>query len=204
MKKSVRFILTVLVLGSYLLSACAGAAPQVNDTGGSPDVNSNEVVDVNDNVNDNSSQTNENTNDVQGNENDDNGNDNGDDNSNDSSDDDLEFRGVVEALTAESITINGVVYNLADFTEFKDVVSVGDQIKIHYIVNADGTFTIREVELSSGDDDNANYNSNSNNNDDSNGNSNDNDDDNSNNGNSNDKDDDKDNNNGNNNEKDDD
>lgn len=209
MKKSVRFIFTVLVLGSYLLSACAGAAPQGDDAGESPGVNSNEVLDVNENVNDNSSQTNENASDVQDNENDDNGNDNGDDNSNDnsndSSDDDLELHGVIEALTAESITINGVVYNLADFTEFKDVVSVGDQIKIHFIVNADGTFTIREIELSSGDDDNANYNSNSNNNDDdSNGNSNDNDDDdddNSNDGNSND---DKDDDNDNNNEKDDD
>lgn len=206
MQKSVRFILTVLVLGSILLSACAAATPQGDDTVGGPGANSNETMDVNGNVNDNSSETNENANDVQGNENDDNGNDNGndngDDNSNSASDDDLEFHGIVEALTETSITIDGVVYNFADFTEFKDVVSVGDQIKIHFIVNEDGTFTIREIELSSNDDDDTNDNSNSND-DDSNSNSNDNEDDhdddddnsndsNSNDDNDNDRDDDKD------------
>lgn len=99
----------------------------------------------------------------------------------------VEIFGVVESLTETTITVNGVTYNiLADFTEFKDVISVGDQVKIHVIVNADGTFTIREIEISIGDDnDNANINSNVNSNDD-NGNDSNSNDDNSNDDNSND------------------
>jgi len=204
MQKSVRFILTVLLLGSFVLSACAGAIPQGDDGGGSPDANSNEVIDVDGNVNDNGSDVNENDNDSQGNENDngDDGsndndaqgddNDNSNDNSNDASDDTLEFNGVVDAITDTSIVIDGVEYNLADFTEIKDLVTVGDQVKIHVIVNADGTFTISEIELSSGDDDdddNSNSNLNSNDNDDD-SNDNSDDDDNSNDSNSNDDDDD--------------
>lgn len=193
MQKSIRYIMTVLVLGSFLLSACAGAAPQGDDSGDGPQANSNEVIDADGNVNDNNSDANENASDAQENENDngnDNDNNNGDDNA---SGDDLEFSGIVDAITDTSIIIDGVEYSLADFTEIKGLVSVGDQVKIHVIVNADGTFTIREIELSSGDDGNSNGNSNSNNNgDDSNDNSNDDDDDNSNDSNSNDNDDDKD------------
>jgi len=170
MQKSIRFVITVLILGSFLLSACAGAAPQGDDAGGSSDANSNEVIDVDGNVNDNGSDVNENDNDSQGNENDNDNdaqgddNDNSNDNSNDPSDDALEFNGVVDAITDTSIVIDGVEYNLADFTEIKDLVSVGDQVKIHVVVNDDGTFTISEIELSSGDDDgdgNSNGNSNS-------------------------------------------
>ena len=97
--------------------------------------------------------------------------------------DQLELRGVIEAMTNTSITINGVIYNFADFTEFKDSVSLGDMVKIHFVVNADGTFTIRGIELSSGGEDdnsnnNANFNGNDNDDDDnSNDNHNDNDDD---------------------------
>ena len=87
-----------------------------------------------------------------------------------------------------SITIGGVTYSLATFTEFKNLIAVGDQVKIHVTVNADGTLTIREIEKSDGttvgddddnsNDDNSNYNSNDNGNDDnSNDNSNDDDDD---------------------------
>jgi len=78
----------------------------------------------------------------------------------------VEIFGVVESMTETAITINGVTYNIvADLTEFNDVISVGDQVKIHVILNADGTFTIREIELSLGDDngnnnDNTNVNSN--------------------------------------------
>jgi hypothetical protein len=56
----------------------------------------------------------------------------------------------VEAITDTTITINGVEYNLADFTEFKSAVSVGDQVRIIIVINTDGTFTIGEIELSSG------------------------------------------------------
>jgi hypothetical protein len=60
-----------------------------------------------------------------------------------------EVFGTVEAITADTITIDGVVYNLAQgFTEIKDPLTVGDQVKLHLIVNADGTFTVREIEKS--------------------------------------------------------
>lgn len=62
-----------------------------------------------------------------------------------------EIFGSVEAITADTITVNGVTYNLAQgFTEIKDVLAVGDQVKLHVIVNADGTFTVREIEKSTG------------------------------------------------------
>ena len=56
-----------------------------------------------------------------------------------------EILGAVEAMTANTITISGVTYNLASFTEIKDIVAVGDQVKLHVILNADGTFTVREI-----------------------------------------------------------
>jgi hypothetical protein len=59
-----------------------------------------------------------------------------------------EIFGAVEALTINTITINGVTYNLAQSTEIKDIVAVGDQVKLHVIRNADGTFTVREIEKS--------------------------------------------------------
>ncbi|HLO29127.1 MAG TPA: DUF5666 domain-containing protein [Anaerolineales bacterium] len=56
--------------------------------------------------------------------------------------------GMVEAIQGDTITVSGVTYNLAAFTEFKDALTVGDQVKIHVTVNADGTFTVREIEKS--------------------------------------------------------
>lgn len=108
----------------------------------------------------------ENTNDGNSND-DDNGNEDNDNGNNDNNDNDVndndgadenEVFGEVEAVTADSITVGGVIYMLAEFTEFKDAIAVGDQVKIHVIVNADGTFTIREIEKTDdlGDDDNSN------------------------------------------------
>jgi hypothetical protein len=95
-----------------------------------------------------------------------------------------EFSGVVEAITTDSITISGVTYSLAAFTELKDIIAVGDQVKIHVIANADGTLTIREIEKVSGtgigsgnSNSNSNLNSNDDNSNDSNSNANSNDDD---------------------------
>ena len=62
-----------------------------------------------------------------------------------------EIFGTVEAITAGTITIDGVTYNLAQgFTEIKNALTVGDQVKVHVIANANGTFTIREIEKSTG------------------------------------------------------
>lgn len=59
-----------------------------------------------------------------------------------------EVFGTVEALTATTITVNGVTYTLANSSEIKDALSVGDNVKLHVMVNADGTVTVREVENS--------------------------------------------------------
>jgi len=270
-KKSYRFLVTILMVGTYLLSACGGALPQQSDsqqgntvgssqstgtvfTGtveskegtmwlisgqqvnvdGSTSIDSNiQVGDIvrveasvnangavvalnievsspdDNNVNDNAANDNA-SNDNGSNTDDDNANANDNSNTNDNSNNapsgaEEEVFGMVEAITADSITIDGITYSIASFTEFKDFIAVGDQVKIHVIVNSDGAFTIREIEKSTstgiGDDngnsndDNVNFNSNSN---DDHG-SNDNSDDHSN-GNSNDDDDHDDNSNGNSND----
>jgi len=217
-------MLTVLFLGAYLLSACAGAAPQSASPEKAQKVSASEVVftgtvesmngnqwtidgqqvtvdastaldanikvgdvvkveanvsqdgsvqavkiesSVPDDANANSNDTN-NANDTNANANansntNGNSNDNGNSNGNDSTGGQQnEVTGVVEAITSDMITIDGVVYNLANFTEFKDGIVGGDQVKVHLIVNADGTFTIREIEKSTdiGTNDNSNSNSN--------------------------------------------
>ena len=61
-----------------------------------------------------------------------------------------EVYGVVDAISSSSVTVDGVTYSVADFTEFKDVIAVGNQVKLHVVANADGTFTISEIEKTTG------------------------------------------------------
>jgi Domain of unknown function (DUF5666) len=246
MQKSYRFILSALLLGAFLLSACSGALPQQDDSSQSPagsqstevvftgtvqsvgggqwlisgqqvDVDGSTSVDPNVKVGDivkveakvsqdgavlalkiessrpddaGANGNDSNTNDVNANDDNTNANDNANtnDNSNANSNDDnsntapagptQEAFGVVESITTNSITIGGVTYSIANFTEFKTLIAVGDQVKIHVIVNANGTLTIREIEKTTGtgigndngnsnfngSDDNSNGNSNSNDN----------------------------------------
>jgi len=110
------------------------------------------------NVNDNTANSNGNQN---GNSNSTNGNNNSNDNSNAANQ--QEVSGMVTAITTESVTINGVVYMIANTTQFKDIIALGDQVKLYVIVNSDGTLTIREIEKSAQTSvDNSNSNSNSN------------------------------------------
>ena len=193
--------------GSIFALRIEAARPAIVDGNANDDMNGNTNDDMNGNAND----------DMNGNANDDmngNANDDMNGNANESPDDEQEIYGVVEALASDSITVSGVTYMFASFTEFKTIVSVGDQVKLHVVVASDGTLVVREIErtLSDSDDDNSNSNSNSNDNDDDDSNSNqnsndDDDDDNSNsngNQNSNDDDDDNDNSNDNQNSNDDD
>jgi len=106
-----------------------------------------------------------------------------------------EVFGTVDAITDTSITVGGQTYQFAPGAEIKGAIVAGDFVKIHLIVNADGTLAVREVGLSdpsqagndNGNDDNGNDdNSNDDDDDDDNGNgdnSNDDDDDDDNNGN---------------------
>lgn len=143
------------------------------------DDNSNSANDNAANSNDDNANSNDNTN---------TGNDNANSNanSNEALDDGQEISGVVEAITDSTITVGGVTYNLTDITEFKDPISLGDLVKIHVIITADGILIVREIETTPGTgiggEDNGNSNDNgddngnddnSNSDDDSNGNSND-------------------------------
>ncbi|HXF85745.1 MAG TPA: DUF5666 domain-containing protein [Anaerolineales bacterium] len=124
-----------------------------------------------------------------------------DDDAND--DGEREAFGVVDAITADSITIGGQTFSFLPDAEIKDQIAPGDFIKVHLVVTADGTLLVREVELfdrtrldndNDDEDDNMNQNDNGNDNDDDdrddNENQNENDDDNGNqNDNSNDDDD---------------
>ena len=163
---------------------------QVSDTGavlalkvesfGADDTNTNSNVNANDNSTNANDNTNANTNDNSNASNDNvNGNVNSNDNTNTAGGTAQEIVGVVDAFSSDSVTVDGVVYQITSLTEFKDAIFAGDTVKLHVIVNADGSLTVREIEKFSGTtvgDDN----SNSNGNDDhgnSNGNSNDDDDD---------------------------
>lgn len=59
-----------------------------------------------------------------------------------------EIFGVVDGITADSVTVAGVTYPFTALTEFKDAIAAGDFVKLHVIVNADGSFTVREIEKS--------------------------------------------------------
>lgn len=63
-----------------------------------------------------------------------------------------EVVGVVSAMDATTITINGVVYKLADLPSFAATLKVGDMVKVEFVTNADGTVTVREIKISSGSD----------------------------------------------------
>lgn len=87
--------------------------------------------------------------------------------------------GAVEALTDTSITLGGQTYTFAPGAEIKGPITVGMIVKLHFVANADGSLSVREVEAadptqigSNSNDDNSNGananddNSNSNSNDD--------------------------------------
>lgn len=243
MQRSYRFLVSVLFLGAYLLSACSGAVtPQRDDSSQSPagsqftevvftgavetmgggqwqisgqsvgldgstsvdpNVKVGDIVRVEARVfqdgsvlalkvesslpDDTANGNNSNSNDTAANSNDagnvnanTNDNANANTNANANSNDDnsnsappsgtaQEIFGTVQAITKDSITISGVTYKLASFTEFKSLIVLGDQVKIHVIANADGSLTIREIEKVSGTgigNSNSNSNSNVNSNDD--------------------------------------
>jgi len=60
-----------------------------------------------------------------------------------------EVKGLVTALDASTITVDGIVYNLANFSEVKGTLQIGDAVKLEFVTNPDGTLTVREVKLSS-------------------------------------------------------
>lgn len=59
-----------------------------------------------------------------------------------------EIFGTIQTITANAITVDDVTYSLTSLTEIKDALRVGDQVKVHVTLNADGTATVREIEKS--------------------------------------------------------
>jgi hypothetical protein len=76
--------------------------------------------------------------------------------------------GTVESITDVSITIGGQTFPLAPGAEIKGAIAAGAFVKLHFTVNADGSLSVREVEIfdpalvgdSNSNDDNSNANSN--------------------------------------------
>lgn len=53
--------------------------------------------------------------------------------------------GTVDSITDTSITINGQTFNFASGVEIKGDIVPGAIVKLHFIVNADGTLSVREI-----------------------------------------------------------
>jgi len=58
-----------------------------------------------------------------------------------------EATGTVQAITDTSITIGGQTYTFAPGAEIKGTIAAGALVKLHFITNADGSLSIREVEI---------------------------------------------------------
>jgi hypothetical protein len=55
--------------------------------------------------------------------------------------------GSVDAITDTSITVNGHTFSFAVGVEIKSDILLGARVKLHFIVNADGSLSVREVEF---------------------------------------------------------
>lgn len=56
--------------------------------------------------------------------------------------------GTVDAVTDISITVGGQTYTFAPGAEIKGDVVTGSSVKLHFTVNADGSLSVTEIELS--------------------------------------------------------
>jgi hypothetical protein len=72
-------------------------------------------------------------------------------------DGETDFFGQVTAMNADSWVVGGLTFVITADTEIKDVIALGDFVKVEAAVGADGTLTAHEIELedddSIGDDD---------------------------------------------------
>jgi hypothetical protein len=107
------------------------AADNSNDAN-SNDVNSNDV----------------NSNDV--NSNDANSNSNGNGNTNDGlviDNSSTEAFGKVDSITPDAVVIAGQAFTIANGAEFKNQIQAGNFVKVHFLLNADGTMSITQIEI---------------------------------------------------------
>ncbi len=82
-----------------------------------------------------------------------------------------EAYGTVDGFDANTIVIGGQSFTVANGAEFKNAIQAGNYVKVHFILNADGSMSITQVELwdpttvvGGGANSNSNLNSNSNSN----------------------------------------
>lgn len=61
----------------------------------------------------------------------------------------IEFSGIIEAVSADMLIINGKSVQLANATEIKGDLTIGKQVKVHALVAEDGSLTATEVEAES-------------------------------------------------------
>ncbi len=64
---------------------------------------------------------------------------------------DLEFKGIVESISAEAWTVSGLAFLVTPDTEIKDTIAVGDFVEIHAILSVDGALTALRIELADGE-----------------------------------------------------
>src|SRR6266496_1492988 len=55
--------------------------------------------------------------------------------------------GAVDSITDSSITLNGQTFNFASGVEIKGQIVAGATVKLHFTTNADGTLSVREIEI---------------------------------------------------------
>ena len=60
----------------------------------------------------------------------------------------IEFTGVVSSQTSESWTVSGRVVGITPQTEIMGTISVDDTVKVHALVNMDGSLSAVEIEVS--------------------------------------------------------
>lgn len=58
-----------------------------------------------------------------------------------------EFFGVVESIAPNVWVVAGRTFSVTTATEIKGNIAAGNTVKIHYLVNADGSFTAHEISL---------------------------------------------------------
>ena len=69
--------------------------------------------------------------------------------SQDGAGDEIEIVGVVESISDTELGIDGEIYLINELTEIEDLIGVGDTVKVHVILTADGLMIAREIELTS-------------------------------------------------------
>jgi hypothetical protein len=63
------------------------------------------------------------------------------------SEDSSELTGFVEAVTADSVTVDGQVYTYGDGAQIDDGIMVGALVEVHFTINPDGARSISHLEL---------------------------------------------------------